>query len=84
MFFGGLTIPLPPMGFQWFFTLLPSLSMVFDGSGPLVKRYDGFDGSLWSRPQRFLVKVKVASSPKDSVFQTKKMCLYEIRLLTTL
>ena len=28
--------------------LLPSLSMVFDGSGPLVKRCDGFDGSLWS------------------------------------
>ena len=22
--------------------------MVFDGSGPLVKRCDGFDGSLWS------------------------------------
>ena len=38
---------------QWFydgfFMLLPSLSMVFDGSGPLVKRWDGFDGSLWSR-----------------------------------
>ena len=29
--------------------LLPSLSMVFDGSVPLVKRCDGFDGSLWSR-----------------------------------
>ena len=28
--------------------LLPSLSMVFDGSRPLVKRCDGFDGSLWS------------------------------------
>ena len=28
--------------------LLPLLSMVFDGSGPLVKRCDGFDGSLWS------------------------------------
>ena len=28
--------------------LLPSLSMVFDGFGPLVKRCDGFDGSLWS------------------------------------
>ena len=28
--------------------LLPSLSMVFDGSGPLVKRCHGFDGSLWS------------------------------------
>ena len=23
--------------------------MVFDGSGPLVKRCDGFDGSLWSK-----------------------------------
>merc|ERR1711978_267185 len=38
---------------QWFYDgflmLLPSLSMVFDGSGPLVKRCDGFDGSLWSR-----------------------------------
>ena len=28
--------------------LLPSLSMVFDGSRPLIKRCDGFDGSLWS------------------------------------
>ena len=33
---------------QCFFMLLPSLSMVFDGSGPLVKRCDGLDGSLWS------------------------------------
>ena len=37
---------------QWFYDgflmLLPSLSMVFDGSGPLVKRCDGFDESLWS------------------------------------
>ena len=37
---------------QWFYDgflmLLPSLSMVFDGSGPLAKRCDGFDGSLWS------------------------------------
>ena len=40
--------PLPPMVFQWFLILLPSLSMVFDGFGPLVKRCDGFDGSLWS------------------------------------
>ena len=31
-----------------FLMLLPSLSMVFDGSGALVKRCDGFDGSLWS------------------------------------
>ena len=38
---------------QWFYDgflmLLPSLSMVFDGSGPLVKRCNGFDGSLWSK-----------------------------------
>ena len=40
--------PLPSMVFQWFFILLPSLSMVFDGFRPLVKRCDGFDGSLWS------------------------------------
>ena len=40
--------PLPPMVFQWFLILLPSLSMVFDGSGPLVKQCDGFDGLLWS------------------------------------
>ena len=37
---------------QWFYDvflmLLPLLSMVFDGSLPLVKRCDGFDGSLWS------------------------------------
>ena len=44
-------LPLPPMVFQWFLILLPSLSMVFDGSGPLVKRCDGFDGSLWSRKE---------------------------------
>ena len=41
--------PLPSMVFQWFLVLLPSLSMVFDGFGPLVKRCDGFDGSLWSK-----------------------------------
>ena len=40
--------PLPSMVFRWFFIFLPSLSMVFDGSGPLVERCDGFDGSLWS------------------------------------
>ena len=39
-----------PLVFQWFLILLPSLSMVFNGSGPLVKRCDGFDGSLWSSP----------------------------------
>ena len=37
---------------QWFYNgflmLLPSLSMVFDGSRPLVKWCDGFDGSSWS------------------------------------
>ena len=41
-----------PLPSKWFYDgflmLLPSLSMVFDGSGPLVKRCDGFDGSLWS------------------------------------
>ena len=41
---------------QWFYDgflmLLPSLSMVFDGSGPLVKRCDGFDGSSWSNHPR--------------------------------
>ena len=40
--------PLPSMVLRWFLMLLPSLSMVFDGSGPLVNRCDGFDGSLWS------------------------------------
>ena len=40
--------PLPSMVFQWFLILLPSLSMVFVGFAPLVKRCDGFDGSLWS------------------------------------
>ena len=47
--------PLPSMVFQWFLILLPSLSMVFDGSGTLVKRCDGFDGSSWST----FVKLKV-------------------------
>jgi len=37
------------MVFQWFLVLRPSLSMVFDGFGPLVKRCDGFDGSSWSK-----------------------------------
>jgi len=40
--------PLPSMVFRWFLIFLPSLSMVFDGSGPLVQRCDGFDGSSWS------------------------------------
>ena len=30
------------------FIMLPLLSMVFDGYGPLVKQSDGFDGALWS------------------------------------
>ena len=47
MFFGGLTIAID--GFSMVLVLLPSLSMVFDGFGPLVKRCDGFDGSSWSR-----------------------------------
>ena len=46
MFFGGLTITINI--FQWFFILLPLLSMVFNDYGALVKRCDGFDGSLWS------------------------------------
>ena len=50
---------------QWFYDgflmLLPSLSMVFDGSGPLVKRCDGFDGSLWSK--------QLWSSPLSSLFR---------------
>ena len=37
------------MVLRWFLMLLPSLSMDFDGSGPLVKRCDGFDGLLWSK-----------------------------------
>ena len=37
---------MPAMVFQWFLILLPSLSMVYDGKGPLVKRCDDFDGSL--------------------------------------
>ena len=45
---------------QWFYDgflmLLPSLSMVFDGSRPLVKRCDGFDGSLWSNAGTQLVQ----------------------------
>ena len=55
MFFGGLTIAIN--GFSMvFFIFLPSLSMVFDGSGPLVKRCDGFDGSLWSRLEHWSVQ----------------------------
>ena len=38
--------------YQWFYDgflmLLPSRSMVFGGSRPLVKQCDGFNGSLWS------------------------------------
>ena len=58
MFFGGLTIAIN--GFSmFFFILLPSLSMVFNGSGPLVKRCDGFDGSLWSNGVVFLNRDRV-------------------------
>ena len=39
------------MVFRWFLIFLPSVSMVFDGSGPLVERCDGFEGSLWSSDQ---------------------------------
>ena len=46
MFFGGLTIA--TNGFSMVFDFATIVSMVFDGSGPLVKRCDGFDGSLWS------------------------------------
>ena len=69
MFFGGLTIAIN--GFSMvFFIFLPSLSMVFDGSGPLVGRCDGFDGSLWS----------IESIPK--VFAKKEhnheICLFRV------
>ena len=48
MFFGGLTIAINDFS-MFFFIFLPLLSMVFDGSGPLVERCDGFDGLSWSR-----------------------------------
>ena len=52
---------------QWFYDgflmLLPSLSMVFDGSGPLVKRCDGFDGSSWSRPNCQMCPLKQDLAP---------------------
>ena len=56
-FFGNLTIAIN--GFSMvFFIFQPSLSIVFDGSGPLVERCDGFDGSLWSNPNKnYLGKV---------------------------
>ena len=40
-FFGGLTIAINALQwfFRWFFILLLSLSMVFNGLGPLVKRW---------------------------------------------
>ena len=46
MFFGSLTIA--NNVFQWILVLLPSLSMVFNDFGPLVKQCNGFDGSSWS------------------------------------
>ena len=52
MFFGDLTIAIN--GFLMVFDFLPSLLMVFDGSGPLVKRCDGFDGSSWSNNDLFV------------------------------
>ena len=44
--------------------------MVFDGSVPLVKRCDGFDGSLWSRLQhvvnnRKALKLNIARGKRD-------------------
>ena len=52
-------LPLLSMVLRWFLMLLPSLSMVFNGSGPLVKRCDGFDGSLWSNGVVFLNRDRV-------------------------
>ena len=49
------------MVYDGFLMLLPSLSMVFDGSGPLVKRCNGFDGSLWSNLQRRMVVYLIQS-----------------------
>ena len=37
--------------------------MVFDGSGPLVERCDGFDGSLWSN-------CDITSSTTDQIYLT--------------
>ena len=46
--------------------------MVFDGSGPLVKRCDGFDGSLWSKSndaaERLLHHDDIATGRKLSNF----------------
>ena len=60
---------------QWFYDgflmLLPLLSMVFDGSGPLVKRCDGFDGSLWSRWPLIRTDEEINLSPQfTQVFLT--------------
>ena len=61
---------------QWFYDgflmLLPSLSMVFDGSWPLVKRCDGFDGSLWSTPHL----ASSSSLPNLSVIEAKSFPLF--------
>ena len=54
--------PSQSMVFQWFLVLLPSLSMVFDGFGPLAKRCDGFDGSLWSNPRHSQGSAKIEIS----------------------
>ena len=57
---------------QWFygafFMLLPSLSMVFDGSGSLVKRCDGFDGSLWSNLYSHIICIGILAFLIQSCF----------------
>ena len=52
--------------------LPPSLSMVFDGSGALVKRCDGFDGSLWSndddrRMMTMIMKMMMIRRPTETL-----------------
>ena len=57
--------------------LLPSLSMVFDGSGPLVKRCDGFDGSLWSNmSQRWKKRGLVKKLPNPACWGFLHNCLH--------
>ena len=53
--------PLPSMVFRWFLIFLPSHSMVFNGSGPLVKRCDGFDGSSWSTHDNKIIRKSAIS-----------------------
>ena len=52
MFFGGLTIATNGFSMVFYFA-----TITFDGSGPLVKRCDGFDGSLWSIVMHCLVNM---------------------------